>query len=183
GSATAGWLGWKRYLPYLNWIFWNHTRAAQPSATPELEFQICALSFVLYELSAQPEMTRCPDDPMPRLLGAAKSQRPIANCQLLFARVLPLLFPLATLARMDKPCNADAQNVQQDHGCGIDGHVHDICRRGQHGRHNKAQKHRSANVSEQEPGRHYAHHCRETQNNGQLKDEGQTQNDGQKQIR
>src|SRR5215467_7714870 len=82
-SAMAGWPEWKMSSQCLNWISWNHTRAEQSSTTPELGFQICALSFVSYELSSQLGMTRCRDNPMPRLLGAAKSQKPIANCQLL----------------------------------------------------------------------------------------------------
>src|SRR5215471_8611811 len=164
-SAIADCFEWKMSPQCLNWISWNHTRAEQRSAAPELGFQICALSFVSYELSSHPGMTRCPHDPMPRLLGAAKSQEPIANCQLLVAGILPLFFPLAALAGMDKPRNPDAQDVQQDHGCGIDRHVHDVRRWSQHRRDHKAQEHRAANVFEEELGRYYSHHCRETQNN------------------
>src|SRR5215469_14048831 len=73
-SAMAGWPEWKMSPQCLNWISWNHTRAEQRSAAPELGFQICALSLVSYELSSQPGMTRCPGDPMNRLLERLRAK-------------------------------------------------------------------------------------------------------------
>src|SRR5215469_5681922 len=77
-SAMAGWPEWKMSPQCLNWISWNHTRAEQRSAAPELGFQICALSFVSYELSSQPGMARCTRRPDAPIVGS--SQEPRANC-------------------------------------------------------------------------------------------------------
>src|SRR5690348_9300603 len=79
------------------------------------------------------------------------------------------------LLGMDQPDNSDRENVQQNHRCGVDGHVHDVRSRGENGSYNKADQHSATDMLKQEFWTHHAHGAGEAEHNGQLKNECQAE--------
>src|SRR5215472_3530004 len=83
---------------------------------------------------------------------------------------------------MDQPYQTYAQQVQQDHGSGVDGHVQNVRGRGQDGGDDEKHKNRSADVTPEELGVDHSHHAGKPKYDRQLKNDGETKNDSQEQL-
>src|SRR6478736_8477052 len=86
---------------------------------------------------------------------------------------LTLIRALAALPWVDQPDDADASDIEQDHGRSVNAHVHDVSGWGENGGDHKEDEDRSPDVLEQELGAHHAHGSGKTKNNRQLKDQRQ----------
>src|SRR5205823_9457074 len=92
---------------------------------------------------------------------------------------LLLLCSYASLLRMNEPCEPDAQNIESDHGRGIDRHIYDVCSWGQESGNYKKQEDCPTNVLKEKFGVHYAHQSGEADHDGQLEHQGQPQDDAE----
>src|SRR5438270_549099 len=83
---------------------------------------------------------------------------------------------------MDQPDDANASNVEQNHGSRIDGHIHDVSGRRKNGGDHKKDQDRAADMLEEELGVDDAHQPGEAEHDRQLKDESETQNNCEKDL-
>src|SRR5262249_19053913 len=83
---------------------------------------------------------------------------------------------------MNQPKDRDAQEIEHNHGRGIDGHVHDVSGRSQNGGKNEEEQAGAAYVLEEEFGAHHAHGAGKSQHNGQFKNNCQAKNDGEEEV-
>ena len=84
---------------------------------------------------------------------------------------------------MDQPGDADAEDVQRDHGRGENAHVQDVGGRGDDGRDDEDHQNRVAQVAPHPSGGDDAHQRQEENQDGQFKNYAHADHDGQKQVR